>query len=29
MPPAEFSRFLAADIVRWREVILAANVKAD
>lgn len=29
MPPAEFSRFLAAEIVRWREVIRAANVKAD
>ncbi|WP_338661231.1 tripartite tricarboxylate transporter substrate binding protein [Pararoseomonas sp. SCSIO 73927] len=29
MLPAEFSRFLATDIVRWREVIHAANVKAD
>lgn len=29
MPPAEFGRFLKADIVKWREVIRAANIRAD
>lgn len=29
MPPAEFTSFLQADIVKWREVIRAANIKAD
>jgi tripartite-type tricarboxylate transporter receptor subunit TctC len=29
MPPAEFSEFLGADIAKWREVIRAANIKAD
>jgi tripartite-type tricarboxylate transporter receptor subunit TctC len=29
MPPAEFSGFLGADIAKWREVIRAANIKAD
>ncbi|MFC7737624.1 Bug family tripartite tricarboxylate transporter substrate binding protein [Roseomonas sp. GCM10028921] len=29
MPPAEFGPFLKADIVKWREVIRAANIRPD
>jgi tripartite-type tricarboxylate transporter receptor subunit TctC len=29
MKPAEFRTFLAADIAKWREVIRAADIKAD
>jgi tripartite-type tricarboxylate transporter receptor subunit TctC len=29
MPPAEFRRFLETDIVKWREVIQAAQITAD
>lgn len=29
MPPAEFRRFLEADIAKWREVVRAANIRAD
>lgn len=29
MPPAEFGAFLKADILRWREVIRAANIRPD
>ena len=27
MAPAEFRRFLVADIAKWREVVRAANIK--
>lgn len=29
MPPAEFRRFLEADIAKWREVVRAANIRMD
>ncbi len=29
MPPAEFRRFLEADIAKWREVVRAANIRPD
>jgi tripartite-type tricarboxylate transporter receptor subunit TctC len=29
MPPAQFRRFLEADIAKWREVVRVANIRAD